>query len=844
MGAFFKRLASRFRKRRRLPVPVRERFEHFLTLCRANDDFLRGLAALTERAEGRDVVTMGELMGAADALADHLRTMVAALNRMSGDQYPDLAARLEEIERDVAIEVFKERPIEYGAFVVWPGEPDALRPEVVGGKAAHLASLRGQPRVHVPPFFAVTSYAFHHFMQASGLRERVDEFVRGMGDPDETARQASEAIRAEVLKAALPEDLRQELHRAYRRLAADGHAQVAVRSSALVEDSEVSFAGQFETVLGVGEEGLADAYRRVVASKYRWQALRYARMSGLLDEEVAMPVLVMAMVDPVASGVAFSQTPDRPDAVLVTAVPGLAAAMVEGRAEPDRFLVSRDEPHEVLEAVHAERSRILRCAEPGGIVEVAGDAATVDADIARRAARAALRCEEHFGCPQDIEWALRGDGVLFVVQSRPLEWETREARDIAPDLAGVRVLASGGVRACGGTAAGPVVHLLDVEEPGHVEPGAVLVVPITSPRLAGVVGKAAAILAATGSATGHMATVAREFHVPMLVGIPDLFARVPEGVVVTVDAWDGRVYEGAVASLLDREGDSRGVMDPVRRCLQRFLDRASPLALSDPRSPDFRVSECRSYHDIARFAHQKAMTEMFLVEGLSAEERRGARMLDWKIPLPVLVLDVGGGLRPGAGRRVAVGEVSSVPFAALVEGMTDPRVRWAGPVGFDLKGFMSVVVRSAADDQRYGEPSFAICSREFVHFSSRLAYHFATVASLCGASADQNYVRFVFHGGAAIAERREWRAFFLATVLRYNGFQVHQVGDRVEAVLGKRGPEAVEEALVMLGRLMVSARHLDMMIENRAAAETYAAAFLSGDYGFESLRREPGREGR
>lgn len=844
MGAFFKRLASRFRKRRRLPVPVRERFEHFLTLCRANDDFLHGLAGLTERAEGRDVLTMGEVVGAAEPLADHLRAMVAALNRMSRDRYPDLGIRLEEIERDVAIEVFKERPIEYGAFVVWPGEPDALKPEVVGGKAAHLASLRGQPRVQVPPFFAITSYAFHHFMQATGLRERVGEFIRGMGDPDETARQASEAIRAEILEAPLPGDLQVSIQQAWRRLAGDGRVRVAVRSSALVEDSDVSFAGQFETVLGVGEEGLADAYRRVVASKYRWQAIRYARMSGLLDEEVAMPVLVMAMVDAVASGVAFSQAPDRPGAVLVTAVPGLAAAMVEGRADPDRFLVGRDEPHEVLEAVRAERSSTLRCAEGGGVVE--SGAAPVDPDIARRVARAALRCEDHFGCPQDIEWAVRGDGVLFVLQSRPLAWEARETSDAAPDLAGVRVLASGGVRACGGAAAGPVVHLRDVEEPACVVPGSVLVVPTTSPRLAGVVGKAAAILAAAGSATGHMATVAREFHVPMLVGVPDLFARVPEGVVVTVDAWGGRIYEGPVSRLLDRgtDGGARGGSDPVRRCLQRFLDRVSPLALSDPRSPDFRVSECRSYHDIARFAHQKAMTELFLIEGLSPQERREARMLDWKIPLPVLVLDVGGGLRPGVGRRVATGEVSSVPFAALIEGMTDPRVRWAGPVGFDLKGFMSVVVRSAADDQRYGEPSFAICSREFVHFGSRLAYHFATVAALCGASADQNYVRFVFHGGAAVAERREWRAYFLASVLRYNGFQANQVGDRVEAALGKRGPEAVEEALVMLGRLMVCARHLDMMIENRAAAETYAAAFLSGDYGFESLRREPGREGR
>ncbi len=844
MGGFLRRLASRFQRRKPAQVPIRERFAHFMALSQANDAFLQELAALTERAGQRGFLTVGEIARAAEALAGHLRDMVEALNRMSGGRYPDLRARLEQLERDVALEVFKERPIEYGPLVAWPGEPDALRPEVVGGKAAHLSSLKGHPRVHVPPFFAVTSYAFHHFMQATGLRERVDEVLRDMGEPDEGVHSASEAIRSEILKAPFPKDLEEAIQRAYRRMSGGKPLLVAVRSSAVVEDSEVSFAGQFETILGVGEEGLVDAYRRVVASKYRWQALRYARMSGLLDEEVAMPVLVMAMVDPVASGVAFSVAPEREDAALVTAVPGLAAAMVEGRCEPDRFLVSRDEPHEVLEVARGRRTTSLRVGDGGGVVEVLEEGPPVEAEDARRVARAAIECERHFGRPQDVEWALRRDGVLFVVQSRPLPLEPDKRASETQDLAGVRVLASGGVRACGGVAAGPVVHILDVEETVPVEPGSVLVVSTTSPRLAGLVGKAAAILAATGSATGHMATVAREFRVPMLVGVPDVFARVPEGGEVTVDAWNTRVFEGRIVALLQNGGGRQEISDAVHRCLQRLVDRVSPLALSDPRSPDFRVSECRSYHDIARFAHQKAMTEMFLIEGLSAADRREARWLEWRVPLPVLILDLGGGIRSGAGRRISVGEIESVPFAALIEGMTDPRVRWSGPVGFDLKGFMSVVVRSAADDQRYGEPSFAICSREFMHFASRLAYHFATVASLCGTSPDQNYVRFVFHGGAAVAERREWRAFFLATVLRYNGFQVYQVGDRVEAVLGKRGPDEVEEALVMLGRLMVCARHLDMMMENRAAAETYAAAFLSGDYGFEFLRREAEREGK
>jgi pyruvate, water dikinase len=171
--------------------------------------------------------------------------------------------------------------------------------------------------------------------------------------------------------------------------------------------------------------------------------------------------------------------------------------------------------------------------------------------------------------------------------------------------------------------------------------------------------------------------------------------------------------------------------------------------------------------------------------------------------------------------------------------MTDGRLRWTGPVGFDLKGFMSVAVRSAVDDQRYGEPSYAICARDYVHFSSRLAYHFATVDSICGEVVNENYARLLFFGGAAVAQRREWRAHFLATVLHCNGFLVKHTGDRVEAILGKRKAGEIEESLVMLGRLMVASRHLDMLMESRSAAETFAQAFLSGDYGFEFVRNAP-----
>jgi pyruvate,water dikinase len=350
----------------------------------------------------------------------------------------------------------------------------------------------------------------------------------------------------------------------------------------------------------------------------------------------------------------------------------------------------------------------------------------------------------------------------------------------------------------------------------------------------------AGIVAAAGSPAGHMSTIAREFDVPCVVGAVDAIAMLQEGAIVTLDADAGIIYEGEVGELLrpvSRSAPLSSRRDPARENLQLLLQRVAPLTLTEPDASSFCPANCRTFHDIARYVHQKSMTEMFELNEPSGPERRVARRLIWRVPLEVLLLDVGGSISAQSDRNVPVDKLRSVPLLALIEGMTDPRLRWAGPVGFDLKGFMSVVVRSAADDQRYGEPNYCLCSKDYVHFATRLAYHFATVDAICGPAINENYARFLFFGGAAIAQRREWRAHFLATVLERNEFTVKRVSDRVEAMLAKRGAAQVEEALVMLGRLMVASRHLDMVIESKTCADALAHAFLAGDYAFERVSR-------
>jgi pyruvate,water dikinase len=837
-------------RRAQRPPPLKERFAHFLAVCSSNDRFLGRLSQMMELSVGSRAVAMATVHTSYEALCDSLEEMVSSLVSMAPGRYPDLPGRLVGLEQEVGRAVLKTRPIETLPFVVWPEDAPSERADLVGGKAAKLSAVARQLDLRIPGFFVVTDHAFHHLLDATGVQDQVAELLEGNeSSTPEHVRHACEEIRRAILAAEVPEELAQSIREAYGKLRASQRSDfgVAVRSSALVEDSEFSFAGQFETVLGVREEGLLDAYKQVVASKYRHEAVQYARMSGFLDEEVAMPVLFMRMVQPSASGVVYSRDPEGADAVIVSAVRGLAEAAVGGRVAPDRYVVSRTYPHPIIDRSIALKQTVLRCSEKGGVLEVpvilkGQREAAIRPDTVAQVAGLALRLEEHFGRPQDVEWAMDDGGALYVVQSRPLREAATEAaqRSQLPPVEGHRVLLSGAQRACGGVASGPVARVFDLETLDAVKEGVVLVVPMTSPRLSSVVGRVAAIVADTGSPTGHMATVAREFHVPTIVNAEGSTALLADGQVVTLDAWTGRIYEGEVPELLETERAApldTAKRDAAQDCLKRLLDRVSPLYLEDPRSPSFTVESCRTLHDVARFVHQKSMAEMFSMEGLSPRERREARRLRWSVPMEILVLDLGGGVAEGAMQVIDQQAITSLPFLALIEGMTDPRVRWAGPVGFDLKGFMSVVVRSAADDQRYGEPSYAVCSGDYVHFSSRLAYHFATTDAMCSSSENRNYARFVFFGGAAVAARREWRAHFLATVLKCNRFEVTRVQDRVEALLGKRSAGDIEESLVLLGRLMAATRHLDMVMDSQSTAEAYAAAFLAGDFGFEFVRR-------
>jgi pyruvate, water dikinase len=300
-----------------------------------------------------------------------------------------------------------------------------------GGKSTSLGELMAGG-IPVPPGFAVGTSAFHAFVEGGGLEGRIAEAVGSVRPDDvDTVQAAADAIRDAVGSTALPEAVRAEIAAAYAALGrATGEAEppVAVRSSAVGEDSgEATFAGQQETYLWVrGAGGVCDAVRDCWASTFSAPAIAYrARMAP--DRRPEMGVTVQRMVDAAVSGVMFTCNPvtGDPSIVAVNASWGLGLSVVGGEVTPDEYLLSKVTGEVVRKTVAAKHVEYRADPSGTGTVCVPVDEArrsepALDEDGLARLVDAARRVQRYFGSHQDVEWALDGDGALFVVQSRPV----------------------------------------------------------------------------------------------------------------------------------------------------------------------------------------------------------------------------------------------------------------------------------------------------------------------------------------------------------------------------------------------------------------------------------------
>ncbi|MFD1511855.1 phosphoenolpyruvate synthase [Halomarina rubra] len=457
--------------------------------------------------------------------------------------------------------------------VLWLDEVGSDDLAAVGGKGASLGELTGAG-LPVPPGFVVTAGTYRTFIEETGIDEEL--FAAVDVDSDDSKALAAASKRAEelILETDIPEEMRQGILDAYDEMG-DGEAFVAVRSSATAEDlPDASFAGQQETFLNITRKDLVQRVKECWASLFTQRAIYYREEQGFDHDIVDIAVVVQQMVDAEKSGVMFTSHPSTGEPeIIIEAAWGLGEAVVSGSVSPDNYVVDR-ESATVEEVTVADKKMMMeKDAETGETVEraVADDMRNQqvldDAEI-RRLVELGRMVEDHYGVPQDVEWAIF-EGEVYMLQSRPITTisESSAAAASATDGSGVQAMDEGdnevilkGLGASPGVASGPVRIVDKLDELDKVGEGDIIVTEMTTPDMVPAMKRAAGIITDEGGMTSHAAIVSRELGVPAVVGTSSATRELEDGQVITLDGDKGTIRSGKVASK-DEESDP---LDDVR----------------------------------------------------------------------------------------------------------------------------------------------------------------------------------------------------------------------------------------------------------------------------------------
>lgn len=849
MRELLRRLAAPLLRRRKAREEqalslLKARYHGFRVLLGDNEQALHLLADFERQAASRDLDGLAETGG---KLLDTAYDLVDGLNRISDARHLALYALHERLAGEVQDCLEELRP----QTVALPlcanlDDLDANLRRHAGGKAATLSRLR-RSGLPVPPGFVATTRACRRFLEHSGL-DRLVRRAMGQVELGKGMEVAGREIRDAVLAAPLPDDLAQALEACWLALGNGAGLAVSVRSSALVEDKPgQSFAGQFHTELNVlGKEALFAAFREVVAGNFAARPTAYRRRAGLPLADLDMAVLVQAMVPARAAGVIFSQDPAEPGngRMLVSAVPGLGTGAVGGDAPADVFRPRRDgSPDDGSRDLIAEKAVRDVVQESGGlrredVPEAERRTPLLDRETLARLAKLSLGIESLLGGPQDIEWALNVEGGLHVLQARPAQIQGPVRQNPAAEETG-RVLAEGGVCASPGRAVGRVRRVRSVRElhAALSRDLTILVLPLSLVEAAQFLPEVDGVVVELGNPADHLSCVARELAIPMVTALAGALESLAEGQWVVLDADQGLVREAPAEAWvgLEQEGPrrrGRKAALPVPPALARLSELVLPLNLTDAYGPTFSPLECRSLHDLVRFVHEMGVLAMFAAgDGILEDAGSLPRYLEGQ-PLHFLILDLGGGLAPDAGRRaLTLDQLRCEPLLALCRGMSEKGLRWRGsPPGANLSGLLSRSLLDAGSARPLGGFNYALITRDYLNLNARVDYHFAMLDAVCGPSAGENAIHFRFKGGGTVLEHRERRARLVSEILKSQGFFVDRQFDLVTAVLRGVAREKCAERLALLGRLMGFTRLLDAAMTGEDAMKRAVAAFLEGDY--------------
>ncbi len=833
-------------RRRRTPAPLTVLFARFQDILKLNNQILELMADINDKSGGAYVFDRQYILSTCERMTDLVHTLIDNFNILVQESYREIAEPFERISRDIQMELEGRVNVSHMPLTIPYRDITVASAEVVGGKNANLAELKNRLAMPIPDGFAITVAAFQRFLDANGLTQKIPAILAQWTSGGIPTAEASRQIKSMILAGEVPSDIRQAVRSALSEAQKGPEAlrpSWSIRSSALGEDSEHSFAGQFATLLNISPDHLMEAYRQVLASTYAASAMNYRLEKGIYDNEVAMAVACQRTIEGAKSGVLLTLDPVAPDSERMTlsAAWGLGAPVVAGKVVADQYQITRSSPQRIMRMEVVPKPLRWSLQAGGGCafepvpLEEQDRPCLTEAEILRIASLG-LGIEQYFRKPQEVEWTFDAQGDLHILQSRPLNIRARISQvvcDISEVISDHPIIFSGkGVVAQNGVASGPVWVVRTDEDLERFPSGAILVAKQSSPKFAAVAGRARGMITDIGSATGHMATIVREFRIPAIVNTDVATKLLDSGREITMDAEQNIIYDGIVDKLCLYEFVAHPFEETYEyRLLRRILKRIAPLNLVDPKDKNFTPRNCQTYHDITRFIHEKAVAEL--------SHLNASRVLGWSkgqemrlkldIPLHLTLIDIGGGVSDGEDASlVEPSQVRSRPMRAFLAGLQAADLWSTDPVVVDFKSLMSSITRTFSTHQASPKEigrNLAVVSRQYTNIHLRVGYHFNIIDAYISENVNDNYAYFRFLGGVTDQTRRNRRAKLIAMILEQNDFVVQLRQDLVVARVKKRAPGVMVSQMSLLGRLVAFTRQLDVKMNSDGQIERYLTLF-------------------
>ncbi len=529
----------------------------FKEILDLNNKALAIVGDLEEKATGEYIFDINYIKKSIDKLIPMMEKFCNDFDTLSGTDSNALARHLVEISARIK-DILGFKATITDKYTVPLNEINAASAGYTGGKNANLGELTGIGGINVPEGFAITTLSFTEFIGYNKISAQIAKMLESADKKDfGELTEISGKIRNLILESEMPGSIYDDILCAFDNTFQDSGPgiRVSVRSSAVGEDSKFSFAGQYKTVLNVGRSSVIGAYKEVAAGRFNPKALYYCLSHGLDESELLMAACCIRQIDSVKSGVVYTQDPsgERDGIMLINSVWGQGKLLVDGSESPEIISYSKNDG-KISGRIRARQENKLMAGDSGimNIIELTNEEKLSEILSTREIdtlAQAAILIEQHFNCPQDIEWAIDKSGKLQILQARELKVIPKINYKM-PDTSGYTIISEGGLSACPGAASGVVKHINNQNEIPGLPERPVIVAENPIPGLIAAISNAAAFVCGTASLASHLVTIAREYGIPTVVGLKDI-STLENGSIVTVDAVNGIIYKGEITELTE-----------------------------------------------------------------------------------------------------------------------------------------------------------------------------------------------------------------------------------------------------------------------------------------------------